>query len=335
MASPKNELQARVLKEEALRRLSGYPKAEQDVGDEFGGTAETPFMAPDDLLGPAELKAAALGGKALATGGAKVLAGKGIAPVMGVLGSRAAKTTVGRLLELKPEQEIMEAARRIIAEEPDAVGMGGIGAAESAGKSLKSYIGSKLDEARNLGAKVYESPSALGKIAPEDAKILESAAGFYQPSTNRLVLNPKTGAPLEELANTAGHEVEHVKDALLHKANMDDMVNYADMTPDKAKGILQHLSDINFPISELSGKDADMYQKLLELAQSQAMTGEIKNPLKLVNLAKGGHFSKYKNYELENAMRPLAETMVEASPREFKFLKEFPSYKNLPILKKK
>lgn len=322
MASPTDTLKSQTLKEEALRRLSGYPTSEQDVGQEYDPGIVNPMLAPDDVVGPAELKAAALGGKAMITGGAMPIAA-------GIINSRAARTAMGRLLELKPGQTIMEAGRRIIADEPDAVGYGGIGAAESAGKTMKDYISSKLDEARKLGTQVYENPSQLGNLAPEYEKTLKSAAGLYEPATNRIILNPKAGTPIEALANTAGHEVEHAKDALVNNADLSQMVNYAELNPEKKAALIKHMENIGYPTSNLSGKFGNDYNKLNELAQSQAMLGETKNPEALVNMLKQGHFSNYKNYELENAMNPLVKSMDELTPEELQYLKKYPSFQSL------
>lgn len=311
-------------REAALRSVMGEenPESVYTEGDE---SVEPPLLAPDDLIDPTAV------GKA----GVKIGAA-GLPLALGIISNRGAKSTrVGRELALKGGETIKEAANRAIKIDPETFKLSGLGDIDASGKMMQDYFKGLKEQYDKYGTKVIDDPSLLkGKEAKQIQEMLESAkgaAGFYSPSQNLMVMNPKYAGDKATEATIKSHELRHVKDKF-ENTSPEDFLNYNVFDPKKREEVAA-IAKLKKPNIETTDIENQSYKEMARKARQMAREGKVDQATDLMNALKTRHISGVKNLELENTLRPLVSTMDEITPEEAEYLKRFPELYNL--IKKK
>lgn len=311
-------------KEAALRAVMQQenPDAIYTEGDE---SVEPPLLAPDDLIDPSVV------GKA----GIKIGA-SGLPLALGIISNRGAKSTrVGRELALKGGETIKEAANRALKIDPETFRLSGLGDIDASGKMTEDYFKALKEQYDKYGTRVIDDPNLLkGREAKEVQEMLESAkgaAGFYAPSKNLMVMNPKYSGDKATEATVKSHELRHVKDKF-QNTSPEDFLNYNVFDPKKREEVAA-IAKLKKPKIETTDVENKYYADIARKARQLAKEGKVDQATDLMNALKTRHISGVKNLELENTLRPLVSTMDEITPEEAEYLKRFPELFNL--IKKK
>lgn len=288
------------------------------------------WYAPDELVAGAIAPGVQRGLQVAGPRAFKTLQAMGkatptLANEAGVISLEGAGTRVGKELDVKEGESIVDAARKSLIKDVDDSRLAGRGIADMSGSTDDDAYKALLNWAEKLGQHI--------KVGTPEVK---GAAATHNVGKNLITLDKSLVDPYDKMG-ILSHELQHADDInigrkVLEKWNPGEpvpsigrvevsqfpqnkleLLNKLD--PNLTQGIKQDQNSIK--LARALAAQADYYARM----------GDTKKAVELMNAIKYNHHASNPNFELQKGLEPLFKTAKELTPEEqelAKLLNMFP-----------